>query len=376
MTPPDAEPARMLEALRSGRPDTDPLAAAPSVLAAIVPAAGVVRSLAGVLATAGAVPDQASLAALGPWLAAPGRGDVLALDRLPAGAPLQGALLAITLRRHPGDWIAWLRPAGAAAWTDAEHAAAAGLRTAWLEHLLSRAEAAVAQVAAERDGKAFLMAELDHRLKNILSNVQAMVRGSRRRAADVDSFVLDVEARLRAMAGAHDLLHAGPDRGGDLGGSQGGSVPLRRLVDQALRPYGDAAARGRLAVGGPMLLLRPKAAFALGLGLHELATNAAKHGAFLVPEGRVALRWRRTVAGVAIVWEETGGPAAQAPTRRGFGLTVIERSLAHELGGSGQLEFLPQGLRCTIRFAATHLVPPPARPRRPGRPSPGDALVG
>jgi len=104
-------------------------------------------------------------------------------------------------------------------------------------------------------------------------------------------------------------------------------------------------------------VLRPRAALSLSLALYELATNAAKHGTLSVPEGKLALRWRLTKAGLVMRWAERGGPPAQTPSRRGFGLTVIERSLAYELGGSGRLDFTPLGLCCTITVPAQHIVP-------------------
>jgi two-component system, chemotaxis family, sensor kinase Cph1 len=196
-----------------------------------------------------------------------------------------------------------------------------------------------------------VMAELDHRLKNILANIQALLRHSRRRAAgpaiDADAFVRDFEARVHAMATAHDLLHA----------SRWEGARLRPLVAEELRPHADGPGRGRIAISGRDLVLRPRAAMSLSLALHELATNAAKHGALSVPDGTVALRWRRTQAGLVLQWAEHGGPPAAPPTRRGFGLTVIERSLAYEIGGSSRLDFTPLGLRCTIRIPVEQIAP-------------------
>lgn len=296
-----------------------------------------------------AQPETAALAA---WLDSRPVAGLLALNRLPATAPVGGRLLAIALPRTPSDWIIWLRPATAPRWRRAEIAAAAALRTAWLEASLHNAESQAAARAAAAAHQSFLMAELDHRLKNILANIQALLRHSRRRAAgpaiDADAFVEDFEARLHAMATAHDLLHA----------SRWEGARLRPLVAEELRPHADATGGGRIAMSGRDLVLRPRAAMSLSLALHELATNAVKHGALSRPEGRVALRWRCGRAGLVLHWAEHDGPPAAAPTRRGFGLTVIERSLAYELGGSGRLVFAPEGLRCTIRIPAEHILSP------------------
>jgi two-component sensor histidine kinase len=282
---------------------------------------------------------------LAAWLDLAAPEGLLAFDHLPEAAPFAGRVLAISLTGRRRDWILWLRRGGAPPWADSDRAAAAALRTAWLEARLRHAEA----LAEERDAacarQAFLMAELEHRLKNILANIQAVLRHSRRSTTDIESFVRDFEARLRALATAHELLH----------GSRWEGTRLWRLASEELRPHADGAAPGRASVSGPDLMLRPKAALALSLALHELVTNAAKHGALSVPEGRVALRWRLTPTGLVLRWEEHGGPPMAVPARRGFGLTVIERSLAHELGGDSRLDFTPDGLRCTLCLPSAHL---------------------
>jgi two-component sensor histidine kinase len=107
-------------------------------------------------------------------------------------------------------------------------------------------------------------------------------------------------------------------------------------------------------VAGEAVVLRAEAALNLNMVLHELATNAAKHGALSVPEGCVEVRWRvdGTAGGPRLVlgWTETGGPEVYPPERRGFGCQLIERSVAHELDGMVQLEFLPQGVRCRVEI--------------------------
>lgn len=328
----------------------------PADLLAHVPATGIGLLIDGRPGLAGEAPAEPEIAALACWLEAETRDGMVTLDRLPRGAPAVGRLLAISVPRRPRDWIIWLRPAAAPAWSPADREAARVLRTAWLEANLRRAESLAEERQAAQSRQAFLMAELDHRLKNILANIQALLRHTRRRATSIEGFARDFEARLHAMATAHDLLHA----------SRWEGARLCRLVAEELAPHAGGTGRGRVGAGGPDLVLRPRAALALSLALHELATNAAKHGALSVPEGRIALRWRRTETGLIMVWEERGGPPAPSPERRGFGLTVIERSLAYELGGSGRLEFRPTGLRCTIRIPTGHLAATaPAAPPAP-----------
>jgi two-component system, chemotaxis family, sensor kinase Cph1 len=349
--PPPKEAGDPVAALLAAGQTTDSLVRHRAALLRAIPAEGVALRLDGRPDRLGQAPPEPVVAALAEWLDSRPAAGVLALDRLSAASPVAGRLLAISLPRTPRDWVIWLRPATAPRWSRAEIAGAGDLRTAWLEARLSRAESQATEREAAQSHQAFVMAELDHRLKNILANIQALLRHSRRRAAgtaiDADAFVRDFEARLHAMATAHDLLHA----------SRWEGARLRPLVAEELRPHADGPGRGRIATSGRDLVLRPRAAMSLSLALHELATNAAKHGALSVPDGNVALRWRRTQAGLVLQWAEHGGPPAAPPTRRGFGLTVIERSLAYELGGSSRLDFTPLGLRCTIRIPAEQIAP-------------------
>ena len=338
----------LVAALRLAEQPAECLRQHRAALLTAIPAAGLALLLDGQPAGAGQAPPDATITALAAWLEDRSEDSVLALDLLPAAAPAVGRLLAIALPRRPRDWVLWLRPAADPPWGAAEIAAAGALRTGWLEASLRHAESLAAERLAAQSHQAFVMAELDHRLKNILANIQALLRHSHRRATSTDGFVLDFEARLHAMARAHDLLHA----------SRWEGARLRPLVADELGPHADGHTRGRIAAGGPELVLRPRAAMSLSLALHELTTNAAKHGALGAPDGKVTLRWRRTQAGLVMQWKEHGGPPASPPGRRGFGLTVIERSLAYELGGSGSLDFTPRGLRCTIRIPAEHLSQP------------------
>jgi two-component sensor histidine kinase len=106
--------------------------------------------------------------------------------------------------------------------------------------------------------------------------------------------------------------------------------------------------------------LQPEAAQGLGLGLHELATNAAKYGALSTPLGRVSIVWRRLPAaqghGIELTWDERGGPGVSAPERRGFGTLVIERHLARSLDTEVSLVFAPEGVRCRIIVPVTQFV--------------------
>jgi two-component sensor histidine kinase len=125
-------------------------------------------------------------------------------------------------------------------------------------------------------------------------------------------------------------------------------VSLQEVVTDTLAPYADAG--DRISAAGPKVTLESAAATTLGTAVHELATNAAKYGALSASTGRVTLNWRIDGGLLDLCWTESNGPPVQAPTRRGFGLTVIEYSLVTGLGGHVEFDFAPQGLVCTIRF--------------------------
>jgi two-component system CheB/CheR fusion protein len=186
-----------------------------------------------------------------------------------------------------------------------------------------------------------LVDELNHRVRNMLQVVQAVATSTLRRASSLEEFGRTFGGRIRALGRAHELV------------SQGGwsDVPLRDLVLKELRPYAEGL--DRVAAQGPPVRLKPKAALALGMVLHELATNAAKHGALSVERGRVRVAWSVAGEGAAarlvLRWSEEGGPRVrQVPERRGFGSELIERQLRHDLGGAIEVEFAEAGLRATL----------------------------
>jgi PAS domain S-box-containing protein len=184
-----------------------------------------------------------------------------------------------------------------------------------------------------------LINELNHRVKNTLATVQSLVMQTLRnteRSADARSLI---DARLTALARAHDLLTAENWEG----------AYLREVVERALMAF---TAGARVEVGGPVVRLTPKQALALSIALHELATNAAKYGALSNEAGRVALKWElRGEMGNQVLhlnWRESGGPSVSPPTRVGFGSRLIERNLAYELGGEARIDYLPEGVEANI----------------------------
>jgi two-component sensor histidine kinase len=180
-----------------------------------------------------------------------------------------------------------------------------------------------------------LLDELNHRVKNTLATVQAMAMQTLK---GVDMIARDTFlARLFALSSQHDLLTLDNWEGASFEG----------VVRRALRPWREDEHQ-RFTVEGPAVHLDPKRALALGMGFHELATNAAKYGALSNNTGTIAVSWALEPDGksLKLTWQERGGPAITAPERRGFGLRLIEHGLGRELGGMVRLDFQPEGLVC------------------------------
>jgi two-component sensor histidine kinase len=148
--------------------------------------------------------------------------------------------------------------------------------------------------------------------------------------------------------------------------SQWRSAGLEELVRHTLAPYGGGGGSA-IDIAGPRIAVRPKPALALALVLHELATNAAKYGSLSTSAGRLSVIWDETALGLVIGWREEGGPTVEEPATRGFGRTLIERAVAHELDGSVRFDYRGAGLFCEIRVPLTaELSADEARPPRAG----------
>lgn len=192
---------------------------------------------------------------------------------------------------------------------------------------------------ADEQRMRLMMRELTHRSKNLLAVIQAMARKTASLSDDIDGFITDFSSRLRSMAAAHDLLVSESWQGADL------ADLIRTSVAQTINPAGE-----QVRIEGPSLLLSPDTAQNLGLAFHELATNASKYGALACENGRLGVHWTREDGEIRIVWEETGGPTVEKPSRSGFGRVLLERLVGATLNGAVELDFRPEGLRCEISF--------------------------
>ena len=183
-----------------------------------------------------------------------------------------------------------------------------------------------------------LTRELNHRVKNTLANVLSIVSLTRRRSHSLDDFAEGIDSRIRALSATHDLLTQ----------SEWGTTPVRSVVSVELAPYTNDEDH-ELIIDGPEVELAPNDALSLGLALHELATNAAKYGALSVGGGKVDIQWELVNDSLAkIEWVESKGPRVELPSKRGFGTDLIEKIVAHELRHPVELEFAPDGVRCTL----------------------------
>lgn len=196
----------------------------------------------------------------------------------------------------------------------------------------------VTERKAAEQRQELLINELNHRVKNTLAIVQAIAWQSFRGGGASRSAREAFEGRLAALAAAHDVVTRQSWEAGR----------IDQIIATATAPHNPAD--GRLIADGPVINLEPRSAVALGLAMHELATNAVKHGALSRPEGRVEIGWSIDDDLLRLTWRESGGPpvASPTPTRRGFGARLLEQGLANELNGTVTLDFRPEGLVCAV----------------------------
>lgn len=348
---------------------------------------GVAVSIRGSLTFLGITPSKPQIAALVSWMndnlerLQQGEG-VYATDQLgevwpeaSAYADVASGILFIAVTDAPSDFIIWFRPelvgttnwAGqdnkliktgphldrlsprksfeiwketvrgrCLPWSEPDIDAAYDLRLSLLHVVLRRINATAYERKRTVERDQLLMAELDHRVKNTIANIQALVRQTSRSAESVTGFVMGLEGRIRSMAKAHSLLSQ----------SRWESVSLGRLIHDELDAYKNDGTRLNLA--GDELLLTPKSALSLSLAIHELATNAVKYGALSQVGGSVDVIWHTLDNGLYLSWIEAGGPPVSSPNRTGFGTTLIEKALEMETGGTSKIDYLRHGILCKI----------------------------
>jgi PAS domain S-box-containing protein len=238
-----------------------------------------------------------------------------------------------------------VRPRGEVRWIEArsliayDHAGRAGGMTGVYIDVTERRRS--------EDHKKVLIAELDHRVKNMLACVAAIAKRSQECSRSVDEFLGVLNGRINSMANTHALLSR----------SRWEGVGLGELVRSELA---FCAKDESALIEGPEVDLAAMATHALAMVLHELTTNAAKYGALSNDHGRVVVRWRRPSRGpsrgkLVLEWRETGGPRVVAPKATGYGTSVIRNLVPYELGGTVDYMLAPEGIRCKFEIPARWL---------------------
>ena len=242
-----------------------------------------------------------------------------------------------------------VRPDGTMLWLRGRGQVTVRAANGKAERLVSIVTDVTDRKAAE-DHIQFLMHEISHRSKNLLTVIQSIARRTARTAGTMEAFESRFERRLQGLAASHDVLVRENWHG----------APLADLVRQQLVPFAEIQS-SRFELAGPDVVVTAEAAQAIGLAIHELATNAIKHGALSEPAGRVRVSWTfEGIPGAAeqlsLSWIEHGGPPVTPPSRKGFGHVVIGDMVERSLNGKVEMEFATDGLKWRVSIPAGNLV--------------------
>ncbi|MGI8705133.1 MAG: HWE histidine kinase domain-containing protein [Sphingomicrobium sp.] len=245
--------------------------------------------------------------------------------------------------------IHYRRKDGSECWATLFIAPVKGEQGAVEQYFLSLVDSTHHKVAEQN--AALLIDELNHRVKNTLATVQSIVSQAVRNSQDPQVVRESIETRIAALSRSHDLL----------GREKWDGAGLHDLVLEVLEPFSAAEAGAqRFTIEGENIRLSPKATLALGMAFNELAANAIKYGALSNEEGTISIKWtmeeKDECQWLCLHWREKGGPPVSQPTRKGFGSRLIEQGLAHELEGKIELDYLSEGVVCTIFVPAPRTV--------------------
>ncbi|WP_084395638.1 HWE histidine kinase domain-containing protein [Henriciella aquimarina] len=371
---------QLMSQLAGGQSIKDHFPAITDALSSVIPNDGVAAWVDGEFLSSGTTPDAAAFMEIVRFLNTTAGSRVYATEKLgevhpPAKAYVDRAagLLALPVSRVPRDYIvlfrqeitkkvnwagnpekpATLGPNGArltprksfeawqetvhgqsAPWTDTEVSAAEQLRVTLLEVVLRMSETVSQERIRANERQELLIAELNHRVRNILNLISGVVAQSTQDARSVSDYAKVVSGRIQALARAHDQITE----------KNWAPSSLRALIFTELDAYFGPKSNRAIIQGGDALL-EPAAFSTLALVMHELATNSAKYGALSDSSGKIEVTIDQTPnGGVSLTWRERGGPPVQAPARQGFGSTIIEKSIPYELGGSADVRFQLTGL--------------------------------
>ncbi len=363
------------------------------ILTNAIPADGVGVWIAGNYAFSGTTPSTEAFRRIVRALNGTAAGKVYATDRIASIVPgaeefasLAAGMLAIPISRSPRDYVVLFRselirsvrwagdphkpvdygPNGPrltpresfAEWkelvegrsqpfTESELRVAETLRATLIEVVLRLADEASAERQQASARQELLIAELNHRVRNVLGVIRGLIRQSKPDDVAVNDFVKVIDGRIHALARAHNQItddHWGP-------------APMQALIDAEAAAFVDQS--DRVISEGSPVMLNPQAYSTMALVVHELVTNSTKYGSLSVPDGQVRISWKRNAANdLVLTWCESGGPPVKAPTRKGFGTTIIDRSVPYDLGGTAQIDYKPTGVEAQFRIPARHVSEP------------------
>jgi light-regulated signal transduction histidine kinase (bacteriophytochrome)/CheY-like chemotaxis protein len=257
-------------------------------------------------------------------------------------------------RRSFAKWLEAVR-FQALPWRRVECRIAEALRVSLLDLILRLSDLTAAEQRRSQQRQELLIAELNHRLRNILGLIRGIISQSADIDQSVEAFAAVIGGRIQALARAHDQITA----------DRWGPALFTVLVAAEADAY-RVGAEPRVRVTGADALISPDAFTTIALVLHEMMTNSAKYGALSARNGRVEIATGFDALGrYVIAWSEHGGPPVKPPQRKGFGSTVIERSIGHDLKGDARLDFAAAGLRAEFVIPAAYARAADAQPRPP-----------
>ncbi len=362
------------------------------ILTHAIPADGVGVWINGNYAFSGLTPDTAGFATIVKALNSAATGKIYATDKISDFVPgaerfagVAAGMLSIPISRSPRDYVVLFRqerirsvrwagdpqkpveygPNGprltprqsfeewkelvehhSEPFTASEMRVAETLRATLIEVVLRLSDEAHVERQAATDRQELLIAELNHRVRNILSLIRGLIRQSKpSEGTSVEDFVAQIDGRIHALARAHNQITD----------DQWGPAPFKQLIDAEVAAF-LSGQQDRIGTKGEPILLKPQAYSTMALVTHELVTNSAKYGS-LSDSGRVDIEWQLdNHGGLVIDWQERDGPEVKTPTRKGFGRTIIEHSVPYDLGGEAELHYDPEGFRARFVIPAQHVL--------------------
>jgi light-regulated signal transduction histidine kinase (bacteriophytochrome) len=364
-----------------------------SILTSAIPADGVGVWINGNYAFSGLTPDTGEFARIIQALNTTAAGRTYATEQISALVPSMAdnprnvaGLLAIPISRTPRDYVVLFReemirsvrwagdphkpleygPNGPrltpresfAEWKEAvigrskpftpsEVRVAETLRATLIEVVLRLSDEANSERREAFSRQELLIAELNHRVRNILSLIRGLIRQSKPAdGTSIEDFVAVVDRRIHALARAHNQItddHWGP-------------APVKNLLEAEAAAF-LTTQKDRLILKGPSVLLKPQAYSTLALVVHELVTNSVKYGSLSVEGGEAIAEWSMQDNGdLDFCWREQGGPEVLPPNRKGFGTTIIEHSVPYDLGGKAEVRYERDGVRAEFVIPGKHVV--------------------